>query len=62
MVCRTYDYLSDVKKMKTFPSTLKDAALRWLMILPANNIEIWENMKDSFMERDKDNCKSKDTR
>ena len=30
VVYRTYDYLSDVKKLKIFPSTLKDATLRWV--------------------------------
>lgn len=28
VICRTYDYASDEKKLKLFPSTLKDAALR----------------------------------
>ena len=28
---RTYDYAEDEKKLKLFPSTLKDATLRWFM-------------------------------
>lgn len=32
-VFRTYDYLYDSNKLKLFPSTLKDASLRWSMIL-----------------------------
>lgn len=47
---RSYDYLSDAKKLKVFPSTLKDVTLRLLMSLDENNIESWERMKDTFME------------
>lgn len=32
------------------------------MILQENNIETWQNIKDTFTERYKDYCKSKDTR
>ena len=28
---RTYDYTEDEQKLKLFPSTLKDATLRWFM-------------------------------
>jgi len=28
ILCRTYDYTKDKQKLKLFPSTLKDAALR----------------------------------
>jgi len=28
VICRTYDYAKDEQKLKLFPSTLKDAALR----------------------------------
>ena len=38
VVCRTYDYTMDAQKLKIFPSTLKDSALRWLMSLEPNNI------------------------
>ena len=31
VLCRTYDYLQDSKKLKLFPSTLKGAALKWFM-------------------------------
>jgi hypothetical protein len=33
VVCRTYDYTADEKKLKLFPSTLKDLTLRWFMSL-----------------------------
>ena len=62
VVCRTYDYRSDAKKLNIFPFTLKDATLRWFMSLKGNNIETWEQMKDTFKERYEDYYKSKDTR
>ena len=36
--CRSYDYSSDSQKLKLFPTTLKDAALRWFMGLGGNTI------------------------
>lgn len=60
--CRTYDYLSYAKKLNIFPSTLKDATLRWFMGLEVNIIEIWEHMKETYRERYQDYYKSKDTR
>jgi len=44
ILCRTYDYAEDEKKLKLFPSTLKDAALRWFMGLPRNSITTWAQM------------------
>ena len=41
IICRTYDYVEDEKKLKLFPSTLKDAALCWFMGLPGNSIKTW---------------------
>jgi len=41
VLCRTYDYAEDEQKLKLFPSTLKDAALRWFMGLPGNSITTW---------------------
>ena len=29
ILCRSYDYSVDVQKLKLFPTTLKDSALRW---------------------------------
>ena len=31
VLCRTYDYLEDSQKLKLFPSTLKEVALKWFM-------------------------------
>ena len=44
VICRTYDYAEDEKKLKPFPSTLKDAALCWFMGFPSNSITTWAQM------------------
>ena len=62
VVCRTYDYFIDAKKLRFSPSTLKDASLRWFMSVATNNKATWEKMKDTFMEIYRDYCKSKDTK
>ena len=41
VISRTYDYTNDEKKLKLFPSTLKDVALCWFMGLPRDNITTW---------------------
>lgn len=41
VICQTYDYAEDEKKLKLFPSTLKDATLCWFMGLPGNSITTW---------------------
>ena len=33
ILCRSYDYISNAKKLKLFPATLKGNALRWFMSL-----------------------------
>ena len=62
VVCRTYDYTSDDQKLKLFPSTLKDAALRWFMGLPVDNITTWAHMEETFNNKYKDYCRSKETK
>jgi len=44
VLCRTYDYAKDEQKLKLFPSTLKDVALRWFMGLLGNSITTWAQM------------------
>ena len=44
VIYQTYDYAEDEQKLKLFPSTLKDAALRWFMGLPGNSITTWVQM------------------
>ena len=55
-LCRTYDYIRDPQKLKLFPPTLKDGALKWFMRLGTCNIRTWEEMKNVFLEKYKDNC------
>jgi hypothetical protein len=42
VICGDYDYTTDEKKLKLFPSGLKDSALRWFMRLEGNNITGWD--------------------
>lgn len=38
VLCRSYDYSLDAQKLKFFPTTLKDGALKWFMGLGTNSI------------------------
>jgi len=60
VICRTYDYTNDEQKLKLFPSTLKDAALRWFMGLPGDIITTWAQMLQAFNNKYRDYCRSKD--
>jgi hypothetical protein len=62
IICRTYDYTTDEKNLKLFPSTLKDSSLRWFMSLEGNCITTWDHMKNTFSERYRDYCIARDTR
>lgn len=33
ILCKRYDYVFDIQKLKVFPATLKGKALRWFMSL-----------------------------
>jgi hypothetical protein len=59
-LCRSYNYLQDAHKLKLFPATLKDSALRWFMGLGETSIRSWEDMKDIFIKKYQDYYKSKD--
>ena len=62
ILCRRYNYLQDAQKLKLFPSTLKDSTLIWFMGLGESSIRSWEGMKDIFLKKYQDYCKSKDSR
>ena len=62
VLCQTYDYAEDEQKLKRFPSTLKDVALRWFMGLPGNSITTWAEMEQAFNNKYRDYCMSKDTK
>ena len=59
---RSYNYLQDSHKLKLFPATLKDSALRWFMGLGEYNIRTWEDMKTTFLQKYQEYCKPKDSR
>ena len=61
ILCRSYNYLQDAQKLKHFLATLKDSTLRWFMGLGESNIRSWEGMKDIFLNKYQDYCKSKDS-
>jgi hypothetical protein len=48
---RSYNYLDDNQKLKLFPATMKDSALRWFMSLGENTILSWDQMKDTFLQK-----------
>jgi len=62
ILCRRYNYLQDAQKLKLFPTTLKDSALRWFMGLGESNTSSWEAMKDIFLKKYQDYFKTKDSR
>ena len=42
ILCRSYDYISNAKKLKLFPTILKGNALRWFMSLGGHVITTWD--------------------
>jgi hypothetical protein len=62
ILCRSYNYLQDAQKLKLFPATLKDSTLIWFMGLGESSIRSWETMKDIFLNKYQDYCKSKGSR
>jgi hypothetical protein len=51
ILCRSYNYVNDAQKLKLFPSTLKDFALRWFMGLGEHTIRSWDDMKTTFLRK-----------
>ena len=62
ILCRSYDYVTDAQKLKLFPATLKDNALRWFMSLGGGTITNWDRMKQVFLEKYQEYCNTKDKR
>eukprot|EP00253_Pinus_taeda_P022836 PITA_22836 len=60
VLCKGYDYTTDPQKLKLFPSTLKGAALRWFMGLGGGVINNWDQMKESFLKKYQDYCRSRE--
>jgi hypothetical protein len=57
ILCRIYNYSDNAQKLKLFPATMKDSALRWFMSLGENTILSWDQMKDTFLRKYQDYCK-----
>jgi hypothetical protein len=49
ILCRSYNYTDNAKKLKLFLATLKDSALRWFMSLGEHTILSWDGMKETFL-------------
>jgi hypothetical protein len=47
-------------KLNLFTSTLKGSSLRWFMGLGGGTIKSWDEMKQSFLTKYKDYCRTKD--
>ena len=60
VLCRSYNYLHDSHKLKLFHVTLKDAALRWFIGSREFSIRTWDKIKNAFLEKCQDHCRSKD--
>ena len=60
VLCRGYDYTSDAQKLKLFPATLKGAALRSFMRLGAGTIRTWNDMREAFLFKYQDYCRTRD--
>ena len=48
ILCRSYNYLQDARKLKLFPATLKYFALQWFMGLGESTIRTWDDMRTSL--------------
>jgi hypothetical protein len=60
ILCRSYDHTTNAHKLKLFPSTLKEAALRWFMGLGANIVAHWPAMSNLFISKYKEYCRGRD--
>ena len=54
IACRSYGYLLKTQKLRLFPTTLKDRALKLFMSLGTNSIISWNDMQKIFIEKYKD--------
>jgi hypothetical protein len=61
ILSRSYNYVDDAQKLKLFPATLKDSALRWFMGLEDYSIQSWEDMKSTFLKKYQDYCRTQDS-
>jgi hypothetical protein len=62
ILCRSYNYTDNAKKLKLFPATLKDLALWWFMSLGEHTILSWDGMKETFLLKYQYYCIPRDAR
>jgi hypothetical protein len=62
ILCRSYDYTTTAQKLKLFPATLKHNVLRWLMSLGGENISTWVQMRQLFLNKYQDYCRTREQR
>lgn len=58
ILCHSYHYTLDAHRLKLFPATLKEGALRWFMSLGRGVVDTWATMQTKFLEKYKEYCKS----
>ena len=51
ILCRTYGYTDDIHKLRLFPATLKEEALKWFMGLGEQTIACWDDMRSVFLKK-----------
>ena len=61
ILCHSYNYILDAQKIKLFPATLKESALRWFMGLGKHTIRTWEEMRYSFLKKHQEYCRTRDS-
>ena len=62
ILCRSYDYVTNAQKLKLFPTTLKGNALRWFMSFWIQVITTWEQMKQKFLLKYQDYCRTRENK
>jgi hypothetical protein len=60
VLCTGYDYTFEPQKLKLFPSTLKGVGLRYFMGLGGGTINSWDEMKQYFLTKYQDYCRTID--
>lgn len=60
ILCRSYDYVSDIQKLKNFPATLKGKAMWWFMSLGRDSITNWNQMKQAFLNKYQEYCRARE--
>lgn len=61
ILCHIYNYVRDAQKLKLFPATLKDLALRWFMGLGEHTLRTWEEMRTTILKKYQEYCRTRDS-